>query len=164
MVNDYLLKSCLERASKLCTLGTNMPNILFLNGPNLNLLGQRETSHYGETTLPQIEERVKVLGESLGHTIAFFQSNAEHVLIEKIQAAAMDKVDFIVINPGGFTHTSVALRDSLLAVGLPFIEVHLSNIYARESFRNHSYFSDIARGVIVGFGPKGYELALYALT
>jgi 3-dehydroquinate dehydratase II len=140
-----------------------MPKILFLNGPNLNLLGQREVAIYGNMTLSEIEQRVRQLAESLGDEVEFFQSNAEHVLIEKIQAAAANRTDFIVINPASFTHTSIALRDSLLAVGLPFIEVHLSNIYAREAFRHHSYFSDIARGVIMGFGAKGYELALYAL-
>ncbi len=140
-----------------------MSNILFLNGPNLNLLGFREAVYYGTVTLTDIELKVRELAKSLGQQVEFFQSNAEHLLIERIQAAANDKTDFIVINPAGLTHTSVALRDALLAVGLPFIELHLSNIYARESFRHHSYFSDIARGVISGFGAKGYELALYAL-
>lgn len=138
-------------------------NILFINGPNLNLLGQREVHYYGEDTLATIESRLNGLAKSLGHNVQFFQSNAEHALIERIHATANDETNFIVINPAGFTHTSVALRDALVAVGLPFIELHLSNIYAREEFRHHSYFSDIAVGVISGFGAKGYELALYAL-
>ena len=141
-----------------------MANILFLNGPNLNLLGQREVTHYGHTTLAEIEAKVHALAQSLGHVVSFFQSNAEHVLIEKIQGAPEEKIDAIVINPGGFTSTSVALRDALLAVGIPFIELHLSNVYKREAFRHHSYFSDIAVGVILGFGAKGYELALHALS
>ena len=140
-----------------------MTNILFINGPNLNLLGQREVAYYGQTSLTDIERKVSELAKSLGHKAEFFQSNAEHVLVERIQAAK-DQTDFIVINPAGLTHTSVVLRDALLAVGLPFIELHLSNIYARESFRHHSYFSDIAVGVISGFGAKGYELALYAIN
>lgn len=140
-----------------------MTHILFLNGPNLNLLGQREPKHYGTETLADIEKKVVSLAKSLGHHAIFFQSNAEHVLIDKIQAAKQEGIDFIVINPAGLTHTSVALRDSLIAIDLPFIEVHLSNIYTREPFRHHSYFSDIAKGVIMGFGSKGYELALYAI-
>lgn len=141
-----------------------MTNILFINGPNLNLLGQREVAYYGQTSLTDIERKVGELAKSLGYKAEFFQSNAEHVLVERIQAAANDQTNFIVINPAGFTHTSVVLRDALLAAGLPFIELHLSNIYARESFRHHSYFSDIALGVISGFGAKGYELALYAIN
>lgn len=140
-----------------------MANILFINGPNLNLLGQREVHYYGEDTLATIESKLNGLAKSLSHNVQFFQSNAEHALIERIHAAANDGTNFIVINPAGFTHTSVALRDALVAVGLPFIELHLSNIYAREEFRHHSYFSDIAVGVISGFGARGYELALYAL-
>lgn len=138
--------------------------ILFLNGPNLNLLGQREVVYYGKETLAEIESKIDNLAKTLGHKATFFQSNAEHLLIERIQAAANDGTQFMVINPASFTHTSIALRDSLLAVGLPFIEVHLSNIYARDAFRHHSYFSDIAQGTIVGFGAKGYELALYAIN
>lgn len=141
-----------------------MGSILFLNGPNLNLLGQREVSHYGHQTLASIELKVTELAKQLGHTVVFFQSNAEHVLIDRIHTAFTDGMDAVVINPAGFTHTSVALRDALLAVGIPFIELHLSNPYAREKFRHRSYFSDIALGVISGFGAKGYELALYALT
>lgn len=137
-----------------------MANILFLNGPNLNLLGQREVNYYGEDTLATIESKLSVLAKSLGHNVQFFQSNAEHVLIERIHATKTDQTDFIVINPAGFTHTSIALRDALVAVGLPFIELHISNIYAREEFRHHSYFSDVAVGIIAGLGAKGYELAL----
>lgn len=140
-----------------------MAHILFLNGPNLNLLGQREPEHYGNETLAQIEEKITRLATSLGHQVTFFQSNAEHLLIDEVQMAKNKGVHFIVLNAGGLTHTSVALRDSLIAIALPFVEVHLSNIYMRESFRHHSYFSDIAKGVIVGFGSKGYELALYAI-
>ena len=138
-------------------------NVLFLNGPNLNLLGQREVVHYGKESLAEIEAKLDKLANKLGHKATFFQSNAEHLLIEKVHAAATDGTEFIIINPAGFTHTSIALRDSLIAVGLPFIEVHLSNIYAREAFRHDSYFSDIAEGTIAGFGAKGYELALYAV-
>lgn len=138
-------------------------NVLFLNGPNLNLLGQREVVYYGKETLSEIENKIDKLAKELGHKATFFQSNAEHALIERIHAAANDETQFIVINPASFTHTSIALRDGLLAVGLPFIEIHLSNIYARDAFRHHSYFSDIAQGTIVGFGAKGYELALHAI-
>ena len=141
-----------------------MTNILFLSGPNLNLLGEREVAYYGKATLAEIEHKVSELATSLGHRAEFFQSNAEHRLIERIHQAAKDGTDFIVINPAGLTHTSIILRDALLAVGLPFIEVHFSNVYAREPFRHHSYFSDIAVGVISGFGAKGYELALYAIN
>ncbi|MGY6216170.1 type II 3-dehydroquinate dehydratase [Methylolobus aquaticus] len=139
-----------------------MPSVLFLNGPNLNLLGQREPEIYGSDTLGDIERRLCQVAGDYGLSVAFFQTNAEHELIERIHAAFRDATDFIVINPGAFTHTSVALRDALLGTRLPFIEVHLSNVHAREAFRRHSYLSDIARGVITGFGAQGYEFALAA--
>ena len=139
-----------------------MPSVLFLNGPNLNLLGQREPEIYGSDTLEDIERRLCQVAREYGLAGAFFQTNAEHELIERIHAALRDATDFIVINPGAFTHTSVALRDALLGTRLPFIEVHLSNVHAREAFRRHSYLSDIARGVITGFGAQGYEFALAA--
>lgn len=139
-----------------------MANLLLLNGPNLNLLGVREPDKYGRTTLDDIVRDLRAMSEEQGHALDHLQSNAEHVLIERIHAARTDGTAFIIINPAAFTHTSVALRDALLAVGLPFIEVHLSNVHARESFRHHSYFSDIAVGVIAGLGAQGYELALRA--
>ena len=139
-----------------------MSRILVLNGPNLNLLGQREPGVYGDTTLPEIIADLQQLSKSLKVDLDHFQSNAEHELIEAIQKAADKQQNFIIFNPGGFTHSSVALRDALLAVGLPFIEVHLSNIMAREAFREHSYFSDIAQGVISGLGAMGYRLAVEA--
>lgn len=137
-----------------------MFNILVLHGPNLNLLGEREPSHYGNTTLSSINQQLIDLARTQGHTVTTFQSNAEHQLIEQIHLAR--NIDFIVINPAAFTHTSVALRDALLAVRIPFIEIHLSNVHAREPFRHHSYFSDIAVGVISGLGAQGYTLALQA--
>ncbi|MPV86393.1 type II 3-dehydroquinate dehydratase [Ostreibacterium oceani] len=136
--------------------------ILVLNGPNLNLLGQREPAQYGNTTLTQIHERMLALAEEFGNDLTFYQSNHEGDLIEQIQHAQENKIDFIIINPAAYTHTSIAMRDALLAVGIPFIEVHLSNIFQREPFRQHSYFSDIAQGVICGFGAHGYEMALIA--
>ncbi|HUW99157.1 MAG TPA: type II 3-dehydroquinate dehydratase [Acidiferrobacter sp.] len=139
-----------------------MAELLVLNGPNLNLLGAREPHHYGSASLGAIEGRLAALAAEASHAIAFLQSNAEHELITRIHEAATDGTRFIIINPAAFTHTSVALRDALSAVGLPFIEVHLSNVYAREPFRRHSYFSDIALGVISGLGALGYELALTA--
>ena len=139
-----------------------MPQILVLNGPNLNLLGAREPQHYGRATLEDINARLAVQAKAAGIGIDFFQSNAEHELITRVQQALREQVAFILINPAGFTHTSVALRDALAATGIPFIEVHLSNIHAREDFRKHSYFSDLARGVISGLGAQGYELALTA--
>ncbi len=139
-----------------------MAAITVLNGPNLNLLGVREPGHYGNKTLADIENSVKNKAESLGHTLNFHQSNAEHEIVETIHQAFQNQVDFIIINPAAFTHTSVAIRDALLATQIPFIEVHLSNIHAREDFRTHSYFSDIAVGVICGLGANGYELALQA--
>lgn len=139
-----------------------MATFLVLNGPNLNLLGSREPQHYGATRLADIEAQLIQAAQQAGHTLNCFQSNAEHELVERVQAAAAEQVDFILINPAAFTHTSVALRDALSAVAIPFIEIHLSNIHAREGFRQHSYFSDLARGVISGLGPKGYHLALQA--
>ncbi|MEY3220545.1 MAG: type 3-dehydroquinate dehydratase [Pseudomonadota bacterium] len=137
-----------------------MAKLLVLHGPNLNLLGLREPSHYGRVTLQDIAQRLQQIAAN--HELESFQSNSEHALIEKIQASREQAVDFIIINPAAFTHTSVALRDALLAVGIPFIEVHLSNVHAREPFRHHSYFSDIAQGVILGLGSMGYELAVQA--
>jgi 3-dehydroquinate dehydratase II len=139
-----------------------MARLLLLNGPNLNLLGQREPEVYGSDTLASIEERAKNAAAKLGHELVAFQSNAEHELIDRIQAAKANGISFAIINPGGFTHTSVAMRDALLGVKLPFIELHLSNTFAREKFRHHSYFSDIAVGCIVGLGALGYELAVQA--
>jgi 3-dehydroquinate dehydratase-2 len=140
-----------------------MANILVLHGPNLNLLGSREPELYGDTQLAAINARLEQMAGAAGHKLACFQSNAEHELVERIQAAAHEAVNIIIFNPAAFTHTSVALRDVLSAVRIPFIEVHLSNIYAREAFRQHSYFSDIAAGVISGLGAVGYELALQAV-
>jgi 3-dehydroquinate dehydratase-2 len=139
-----------------------MSRLLLLNGPNLNLLGSREPEIYGTDTLSSIEERLRKLSDEAGHELTAFQSNAEHELIERVHAAPQAGIAFLIFNPGAFSHTSLALRDALLGVRLPFIEVHLSNTYARESFRQHSYFSDIAVGCIVGLGPLGYELALRA--
>lgn len=139
-----------------------MANLLLLNGPNLNLLGAREPEIYGADTLADIERRLQGLAGSLGCRLDSFQSNAEHELIERIHKAFRDAVDFILINPGAYTHTSVALRDAFLATRLPFIELHMSNVHARESFRRHSYLADVARGVICGFGAHSYELALTA--
>lgn len=139
-----------------------MTEILVLNGPNLNLLGSREPEHYGTTTLETINQRLAKQGAATGHRVSFYQSNAEHELVERVQQALKDKVAFVLLNPAAFTHTSVALRDALAATHIPFIEVHLSNVYAREAFRQHSYFSDLAVGVISGLGAQGYELALAA--
>ena len=138
-----------------------MSHLLLLNGPNLNLLGSREPEVYGATTLAGIEADVTRRAADLGHRLSCFQSNHEGALVDRVQAARGD-VDFILLNPGAYTHTSVALRDALLGVGIPFIEVHLSNVHRREKFRHHSYFSDIAVGSIVGLGPIGYGLALHA--
>lgn len=140
-----------------------MAKLLLLNGPNLNLLGTREPGVYGSTTLADIEQRCAELARTLGsHELSCFQSNAEHELLDRIHAARREDIAFIVINPAAFTHTSVALRDALLGVGIPFVEVHLSNVFAREPFRHHSYLSDIAVGVISGLGAQGYALALQA--
>ena len=139
-----------------------MANLLLLNGPNLNLLGSREPGTYGTSTLPEITARLIKLASEAGHELSALQSNSEAELINRIHQAGQEQIDFILFNPAAYTHTSIALRDALLAVKIPFIEIHLSNVYARENFRHHSYFSDIATGVIAGFGPLGYELALYA--
>jgi len=139
-----------------------MATILVLHGPNLNLLGSREPERYGATTLTDINRQLTGLAKEKGHHLLALQSNAEYELINRIQDARKEGVDFILINPAGLTHTSVALRDALLAVNIPFIEVHLSNIFAREEFRQHSFFSDVAVGVISGLGAQGYELALLA--
>ena len=135
-------------------------HILIVNGPNLNLLGARETRHYGKETLKAIMARLVRRARQAKVRLAAFQSNSESALVERIQQARGEGVDFIVINPAAYTHTSVALRDALAAVGIPFVEVHLSNIFAREPFRRESYFSDIAVGVVSGLGARGYELAL----
>lgn len=141
-----------------------MAHVLLLNGPNLNLLGVREPGLYGHVTLEQIHERMTQLAADAGHRLSAFQSNSEAELIARIHQAPAGHVAFIIFNPAGFTHTSIALRDALLAVKIPFIEVHLSNVHARESFRHHSYFSDIAVGCITGLGAFGYELALRAVA
>jgi 3-dehydroquinate dehydratase-2 len=139
-----------------------MARLLLLNGPNLNLLGSREPALYGAATLEAIEQHAAALARDAGHDLVAFQSNAEHELIERVHEAPRAGIDFIILNPGGFTHTSVALRDALLAVHLPFIEVHLSNTQAREPFRRHSSFTDIAVGCVLGLGAFGYELAVRA--
>lgn len=140
-----------------------MAKILVLHGPNLNLLGTREPALYGRATLAAIDADLVTTAQAAGHELASLQANAEHVLIERVQAAAHDGTAFILINPAAFTHTSVALRDALAAVAIPFVEVHLSNVHAREPFRHHSYFSDLAVGVIAGFGAGSYQLALTAV-
>lgn len=139
-----------------------MSSILVIHGPNLNLLGEREPGLYGHDTLDRIDQRLETLGGELGIGVDCRQSNAEHVIVEWIQGARAEGIEAIVVNPAAFTHSSVAIRDALLAVGLPFIEVHLSNIHAREPFRHQSYLSDVAAGIITGMGPLGYELALRA--
>jgi 3-dehydroquinate dehydratase II len=139
-----------------------MATILVLHGPNLNLLGEREPDIYGSTTLADINGRLDYLARERGHHLLHMQSNAEYELVERVQAARREGVNFILINPAAFTHTSVALRDALAAVAIPFIEIHLSNTHAREDFRHHSYFSDLALGVICGLGAQGYELGLLA--
>ena len=136
------------------------PHVLVVHGPNLNLLGSREPKHYGLASLEQIDRALVTRGEAAGAQVETFQHNHEGALIDRIHQAARDHVDFILINPAGYTHSSVALRDALAAVAIPFVEVHLSNIHARESFRHHSYFSDLAVGVVSGLGAQGYELAL----
>lgn len=135
-----------------------MAKILVINGPNLNLLGKRESAHYGKTSLKTLEQALTKRAK--GHKLECFQSNAEHDIINKIQAGLTEKVDYIIINPAAFTHTSIAIRDALIAVKIPFYEVHLSNIYARETFRHFSFISDIAEGVVCGLGPLGYLAAL----
>lgn len=139
-----------------------MADLLVLHGPNLNLLGTREPGYYGGTTLAAIDHRLDELARAAGHGLQTFQSNAEHELIDRVQRAGSEGVAFVILNPAALTHTSVGLRDALLATRLPFIEVHLSNVHAREPFRQHSYFADVAVGVIAGFGALGYELALRA--
>jgi 3-dehydroquinate dehydratase-2 len=139
-----------------------LASILVLHGPNLNLLGSREPAIYGAATLAEIDQQLAAQATAAGHSLQSLQSNAEHILIDRIHAARQDGTRFILINPGAFTHTSIALRDALLGAELPFIELHLSNVHAREPFRQHSYLSDIAVGVICGFGPHSYELALQA--
>ena len=139
-----------------------MANIFLINGPNLNLLGTREPDIYGEMNLDKIESRLTELAEQHTHSLDCFQSNAEHEIVNKIQACQNSDTQFILINPGAFTHTSIAIRDALLAINVPFFEIHLSNVFSREDFRHKSYFSDIAAGCLIGLGPYGYELALNA--
>ena len=139
-----------------------MARILLLNGPNLNLLGGREPAIYGAATLAEIEDKLRRLAGAQGHELVAAQSNAEHELVARVQSARNEGCAFVILNPGAFTHTSISLRDAFLAVSMPFIEVHLSNVFAREDFRHRSYLSDIAAGCIVGLGPLGYELALTA--
>ncbi len=139
-----------------------MATILVLHGPNLNLLGEREPGIYGSTTLADINQELEQIARDRGHHLLSMQSNAEYELVERVQEARREGIHFILINPAAFTHTSVALRDALAAVEIPFIEIHLSNVHAREEFRRHSYFSDLARGVICGLGAQGYALGLQA--
>lgn len=153
-----------RRSPKPAPTAQSAGKILVLHGPNLNLLGTREPEHYGDQTLAEIDAALQEHGLAAGVTVECFQSNAEHALIERIHAARAEGVGFIIINPAAYTHTSVALRDALAAVAIPFIEVHLSNIHARETIRHRSYFSDLAVGVISGLGAMGYLFALgYAL-
>ncbi|MBI1732563.1 MAG: type II 3-dehydroquinate dehydratase [Gammaproteobacteria bacterium] len=139
-----------------------MAKILVLNGPNLNLLGAREPDVYGTATLADVESRLARLAGELGHSVVCFQSNAEHELVDRVQQARTEQAGFILINPGALTHTSIALRDALLGVGIPFVEIHISNVFAREPFRHHSYLTDVAVGIVSGLGVYGYELALRA--
>ncbi|WP_110668198.1 type II 3-dehydroquinate dehydratase [Salinicola halophilus] len=139
-----------------------MARLLVLNGPNLNLLGTREPEVYGTTTLDDIHASLTRRAGDAGHELQWLQSNAEHELVERVHRARLEGVDFILLNPAAFTHTSVSLRDALTGVAIPFIELHLSNVHAREPFRQHSYFTDVARGVIAGFGAESYTLALDA--
>ncbi len=141
-----------------------MAKLLVIHGPNLNLLGTREPEHYGRATLADIDAGLTAAAREAGHTLTSIQSNAEHELVDAVHAAGREGIDWIIINPAAFTHTSVALRDALAAVAIPFIEVHLSNVHAREAFRQHSYFSDLAAGVISGLGPDVYTLALQAVV
>ena len=140
-----------------------MAQILVIHGPNLNLLGTREPEHYGATRLADIDTTLIEQAKQAGHSLDCFQSNAEHEIVDRIHQAQADNVAFIIINPAAFTHTSVAVRDAIAGVAIPFIEVHLSNVHAREEFRQHSYFSDLAVGVISGLGAQGYELALESI-
>ena len=137
-----------------------MASILVIHGPNMNLLGTREPEVYGHETLTNLNYSLIIKGEELGHSVYCFQHNAEHILIDRIHQCLNEQIDFIIINPAAFTHTSIAMRDALLAVNLPFVEVHLTNTQSREPFRHHSYFSDIAIGSLTGLGPIGYTLAL----
>lgn len=137
-----------------------MKNLLVLHGPNLNLLGSREPEVYGRITLDEINEKLQQIAHANGANLQYFQSNAEGALVDRVQQARQDGIDFIIINPAAYTHTSVALRDALAAVAIPFIEIHISNVFAREAFRKESYFSDLAVGVISGLGATGYELAV----
>jgi 3-dehydroquinate dehydratase-2 len=139
-----------------------MSQVLVLNGPNLNLLGQREPSTYGSTSLAEIEQLIQTEASQLQLLVQFFQSNSEGALIDRVQAAFADDTQLVIINPAGYTHTSVALRDAFLGIDMPLIEVHISNIHRREEFRHHSYFSDIAIGTLAGFGAEGYVMALQA--
>ncbi len=141
-----------------------MARLLLINGPNLNLLGTREPGVYGDTNLADVERHLASCAAELGHEFDCFQSNAEHEIVDRVQRAATEKVDFVLLNPGAFTHTSIAIRDAFLAVDIPFIEIHLSNVFAREDFRHSSYFSDIARGCIFGLGAYGYDIALQAAS
>lgn len=141
-----------------------MASLLLVNGPNLNLLGSREPGVYGAASLADVEATLNSLAAEHGHELATFQSNAEHEIVDRIQQAGADQVDYILLNPGAFTHTSIAMRDALLAVEIPFIEIHLSNVFAREDFRHKSYFSDIAAGCVFGLGAYGYELAMLAAS
>jgi 3-dehydroquinate dehydratase-2 len=143
-------------------LSLRVSQLLLINGPNLNLLGTREPGVYGHQTLADIESALIQEATGLGHSLSCFQSNHEGVLVDRVQQARADGVEFILINPGAYTHTSIALRDALLGVAIPFIEIHLSNVHARETFRHHSYLSDVAVGVIAGCGSLGYRLALLA--
>ncbi len=136
-------------------------SVLVVHGPNLNMLGTREPEHYGHLTLADIDQQLSVIAKAAGTSLETFQSNAEVEIVTKIQSTAVNKVDFMIINPAAFTHTSVVIRDAVSAVNIPFIEVHLSNVFARENFRHHSYFSDIAVGVISGLGAEGYSAALH---
>jgi len=141
-----------------------MAKVLLINGPNLNLLGKREPEIYGSDTLPDIEARVSKQAKSLGHELLCFQSNTEGAIVDRIQAAEQEGVAYIIINAGALTHTSIALQDVLAATAIPFIEVHISNVHAREAFRHHSFLSPLASGVIVGLGTQGYELAMEAVA
>jgi len=154
-----------KTAATLPGRSSNGNTVLVLHGPNLNLLGTREPGIYGHDTLPDVNARLVVQGTAAGVLVATFQSNHEGALVDRVHAARTEGVRFVIINPGALTHTSVALRDALAGVDIPFIEVHLTNVHAREAFRHHSYFSDKAVGTIVGLGPRGYEFALaYAVT
>ena len=153
---------CTRSGSLNARWGRFVAKILVLHGPNLNLLGKREPGIYGRTTLPEIDQRLATQAQAAGHALEAFQSNAEYALVDRVQQSQNEHTAFILCNAGALTHTSVALRDALMAVAIPFIEVHLSNVYAREPFRHHSYLSDVAVGVICGFGADSYRLALDA--